>query len=231
MKKLLILFSFLSAVITVAAQKQTRITDETVVKDSSGTVYPASIWRPLLSTGKYTLRAEDPNDEKTAFKLIRLTDEEVKRRFDNLARPRESTYFTTGKKPQTFSGKDLNGNKYRLKDLAGKVVVLNFWFIGCGPCRLEMPELNKVVDEYKDSSNVVFIAIALDAQRDVETFLEKLPFKYNIISDGRYISSIYGVTGYPTHAVIDKTGVVVFHTTGYGAATIPWLRKSIAKAL
>jgi len=208
-----------------------RITDESVVKDSSGTVYPASVWRPLLATGKYNLRFLVPNNKDSGFLLVRLSEEEQKKRFDNLPKPRESPYFTTGKKPLGFSGKDINGNKYKLKDLEGKVVVLNFWFVACGPCRIEIPELNKLADEYKDSSNVVFLAVALDPTREVEKFLEKTPFHYNIISDGRYISSIYRITGYPTHAVIDKTGKVIFHSTGYGVATLPWLRKTIAGAL
>lgn len=208
-----------------------RITDASVVKDSAGTVYAPAVWKQLLSTGKYVLKPESPADRNTSFFLVRLTEEEQKKRFENMPKPRESPYFTTGKKPLGFTAKDLQGNKYKLKDLQGKVVVLNFWFIGCGPCRIEIPELNKLVEDYKDSSNIVFLAVALDSEREVEKFLEKLPFRYNVIADGRYISSIYRITGYPTHAVIDKSGNVIYHSTGYGVATLPWLRKMIAGAL
>lgn len=225
-------FFFLFAVRAMAQPSNgIKLTDETVVKDSSGTVYPVSVWRPLLSTGRYVLRALTPGSKDTEFLLVRLSEEEQRRRFDNLPKPRESPFFTTGKKPLSFSGKDLNGNKYKLKDLQGKVVVLNFWFVACGPCRLEIPELNKLADEYKDSSNVIFLAVALDPTNDVEKFLETTPFHYNVISDGRYISSIYRIVSYPTHAVIDKTGKVTFHSTGYGVSTLPWLRKSIRAAL
>lgn len=223
---------FLSAIQAMAQPSNAvKLTDETVVKDSSGAVYPASVWKPLLTTGKYVLRALTPGSKDTEFLLVLLSEEEQKRRFNNLPKPRESPFFTTGKKPPSFSGKDLNGNKYKLKDLQGKVVVLNFWFVACGPCRVEIPELNKLADEYKDSSNVVFLAIALDPANDVEKFLKTTPFHYNIISDGRYISSIYRIVSYPTNAVIDKTGKVIFHSTGYGVSTLPWLRKSIAGAL
>jgi thiol-disulfide isomerase/thioredoxin len=208
-----------------------RITEESVVKDSTGTVFPASVWKSLLSTGKYTLKPLTPGSKDTEFVLIRLTEEQQKKRFENMPRPRESPFFSTGKKPRGFSAKDMQGNKYKLKDLEGKVVVLNFWFVACGPCRMEIPELNKLVEEYKDSSNVVFLAVALDSNSEVEQFLEKLPFNYNIITDGRYISSIYSITSYPTHAIIDKSGNVIFHSTGYGMSTLPWIRKSIAKAL
>lgn len=226
---------FLLAAVGVFAQPSgpgaIRITDATVVKDTSGTVYPASLWKSLLSTGKYRLKPLTPGSSATEYVLIRLSEEEQKRQFENMPRPRESPYFNTGKKPRGFSAKDMQGNKYKLKDLEGKVVVLNFWFVACGPCRAEIPELNKLVEEYKDSSNIVFLAVALDSNAEVERFLEKLPFNYKVITDGRYISSIYSIIGYPTHAVIDKSGTIIFHTTGYGVSTLPWLRKSIVKAL
>jgi peroxiredoxin len=96
---------------------------------------------------------------------------------------------------------------------------------------MEIPELNKIADEYKDSTNIVFLAIGLDPREAVEEFIQRLPFSYNVVSDGQSISSLYRVTGYPTNAVIDKSGNVLFHTSGYGRATVPWIRKSILKAL
>ena len=125
----------------------------------------------------------------------------------------------------------MHGTKYQLKQLIGKVVVLNFWFINCPPCRQEIPDLNDMVDSYKDNKDVVFIAIALDQRYDLEQFLKTSPYHYNIIDNGRYIASQYGVTLYPTHVVIDRTGKVLFHTSGLSGGTIPWLKKSIASAL
>ena len=208
-----------------------QLTETSVVKDSSGTILPYSVWKSLLVTGKYLVRPLTPGSNSSEFVLIRLSEEAQKKRMENAPKPRESPFFTTGKKPRGFTAKDMNGNKYKLKDLEGKVVVLNFWFVACGPCRMEIPELNKLTEEYKDSSNVVFLAVALDSYSEVAKFLEKLPFNYNIVPDGRYISAIYSITAYPTHAILDKSGTVIFHSAGYGAATVPWLRKSIAKAL
>jgi len=146
-------------------------------------------------------------------------------------KPAASPYFITGRRISSFHARDLKGNEYQLKDLEGKIVVLNFWFIGCGPCRQEMPGLNKLADEYKDSSNIVFLAIALDPRKEVENFLSGFPFHYNIISDGRYITSMYRIYGYPTHAVLDRTGKVLFHTTGYGAGTVAWVRRMIEEGM
>ncbi|MET0391667.1 MAG: TlpA disulfide reductase family protein [Chitinophagaceae bacterium] len=216
---------------TAHAQKTIRVTDESIVKDSAGTVYPASIWKELLNSGRYVLRVQDANADKPEFRLVRLTEEEYKRRMDNIPKPRESDYFTTGKPVGSFTATDIKGNKYKLKDLKGKVVVMNFWFVGCEPCRREIPELNKVVQDYKDSTDVVFLAVCLDDESPVEKFLEKMPFAYNIIAGGRFITSQYGINSYPTHLILDKEGLVAFHATGYSLGLAGWLRRSIADAL
>jgi len=235
MKKYFFLFAFacISFFITAAQQQQTklRLTDESVVKDSSGTVYPASLWKPLLSSGDYSLRAENPRNEQTSFLLVRLTEEEKKARLKNMPKPRESNFFTTGKTVSSFKTTDINGNKYNLKELKGKVVVINFWFINCGPCRQEMPELNQLVHDYKDSTDIVFLGIALDSKADLKDFLEKKPFEYSIIDNGRFICERYGVTSYPTHLVLDKEGKVVYHSTGYSLNAVSWLRKSIDESM
>jgi peroxiredoxin len=222
-----LLFLFIPGTICFAqAPKKAVFTEKTIVKDSSGIVYPYNIWKSLLSTGTYILKAEKPQDENTDYLIVRLTEEQLQKKIAGMPRPPETKVFRTGSGIGSFSAKDINGNKYKLKDLKGKIVVLNFWFINCGPCRTEIPELNKLTEDYKDSS-IVFLGIALDAKADLERFLAKIPFTYNIIDDGRYIASQYNVTAYPTHVILDKEGKVYFHTQGLGTATIHWIRKSI----
>ncbi|MET0464974.1 MAG: TlpA disulfide reductase family protein [Chitinophagaceae bacterium] len=230
MKKLLFVITILFCATLVFAQNA-RLTEESIVKDTAGKVLPASVWKMYLSGGKYGIRAENPSSSSTAFIIHPLSEEEIRRRQENLPRPFESGFFITGRKPASFVARDIAGNKYKLKDLVGKVVVLNFWFVNCGPCRTEIPELNKLVEEYRDSSNVVFLAVALDEEKQVKQFTDKIPFNYRMIADGRYITTEYGITAYPTHAVIDKQGKVLFHTSGLSISTIPWLRKMIAQAV
>ena len=60
-----------------------------------------------------------------------------------------------------FSAADMNGKTYSLSSLKGKIVVINFWFVECKPCLIEMPDLNEIVEKYK-SEEVVFLAFALN---------------------------------------------------------------------
>jgi peroxiredoxin len=207
------------------------LTEESIVKDTSGTIYRAEIWRKLLLTGYYNLKPENANDKNTAFILIRISEEERAKRLSNSSKPKESKCFVTGEEVQNFSTTDINDNNYKLNDLKGKVVVVNFWFIDCKPCRLEIFELNKLVQDYKDSSNIVFLAIALDSKNDLKKFLKKNPFNYTIIENGQSIATMYNVTAYPTHVVIDQEGKAYFHTTGLGSTTAYWLKKSIEELM
>ena len=59
-----------------------------------------------------------------------------------------------GKPALPFSVTDINGNNYSLESLKGKVVVINFWFVECKLYIMEMPELNKIVEKYKNKDVV-----------------------------------------------------------------------------
>lgn len=202
--------------------------EEMVIKDSGGTIYPAELARRLLGTGKYTLRMS--KDRTTAF-LAMLSDAEIEKRNASLPKPAESKFFKTGQKIASFGERDMKGNKFSLKELAGKVVVLNFWFINCPPCRMEIPQLNELVVNYQHNPDVVFIAVSLDERYDIQEFLKTNPFRYNIIDGGRYIASKYNINLYPTHLVLDKEGKAVFHSSGYSMGTVPWIKKSIDASL
>jgi thiol-disulfide isomerase/thioredoxin len=209
-----------------------RLTDKTVVKDSSGKVLTLAERNEIIKRGRYSLQPEDPQSPGSAIIISEMSDEEFQRQSEpDKPKPRASAFFVTGRKPYNFNAKDLQGNKFKLKDLEGKVVVLNFWFVNCLPCRQEIPDLNKIVEEYKDSSDVVFLAVALDEEGTLNKFIEKIPFNYQIIPNGSYIAQNYGINLYPTHAILSKEGKVLFHTSGGGSATISWLRKTIAAAI
>jgi len=198
------------------------------VKDSSGMVYPPIVWQQLLASGKYGVRISP--DQKNAL-ISKLSEEEINNRLLKLPKPAESKFFRTGDKIASFKETDMYGNRYSLKELTGKVVVLNFWFINCPPCRKEIPDLNELVGSFKNNKDVVFIAVALDQKSDLQDFLKKNPFIYNIIDNGRYIAEKYNINLYPTHVVLDRQGKVVFHASGLAMNTVSWIKKSVESSL
>lgn len=218
--------------------RRLNINRNTVVKDSTGKRYPFEEWTRLMRTKAYSLREDDGRDANTAFTLIKrdTTGDGLQRKLDveriaELPKPRESENFTIGQEIESFSTHDMNGNKIKLKELRGKVVMINFWFIGCPPCMGEIPELNKLADQYKDNPNVVFVAIALDSRYDLKKFLKTTPFNFAIIDNGRFFANIYNIHLYPTSVILNKEGKVAFHTVSFAQNSPFWMKKTIDEAL
>lgn len=157
-----------------------------------------------------------------------MTHEEI----EEHTRKREERFLTMVNKPApAFTATDLSGKTYTLEELKGKTVVLNFWFIGCKPCIMEMPHLNEVVQKYKQE-DVVFLAFALDQEDELRKFLAKTPFQYNIVPDANMIArDAYGVNAFPTSMVIDKNGILLDYMTGYSEDVGEKLSAMIDKAL
>lgn len=120
-----------------------------------------------------------------------------------------------GTKASDFEVEDLKGKKYKLSDLIGKVVVLNFWFVECKPCVMEMPDLNELVKEFK-GKEVVFLGIATNQKDQLKKFLKSTKFDYKVVANGLSISQSFGVTGFPTNLIIDQNGIIQYVSLGIG---------------
>lgn len=134
-----------------------------------------------------------------------------------------------GKPMIDFESVLLNGEKIRLSDHKGKVILLNFWFIGCPPCMGEIPDINQVYKAYKDSS-VVILSLAKNSVSELKEFEEGKyirpieAIQYPVIPDCEQIANLYHVTGYPRTVLIDKQGNIRLI---YAGATMASLRKYV----
>lgn len=121
----------------------------------------------------------------------------------------------------TLKAATIDGKIVNTADLRGKVIVLNLWFINCPNCLQEIKMLNEIVNEYKDK-DVVFLGLATNNKADLQKFLKKNPFKYQIIPNAaEFMLASYGELrngtynlGFPTHVVIDREGYVVMKMEG-----------------
>jgi thiol-disulfide isomerase/thioredoxin len=136
-----------------------------------------------------------------------------------------------GKKAKKFLLTTLEGERINSSQLKGKVIVLNFWFINCGPCRREMPELNQLVQQFEGNEAVVFLGLALDPPHELPDFLEKNTFLYNIAGDAIYLSDKFKVTNYPTNIIIDKNGKITTYLVGFTPGIGHKLKTEIDRAL
>ena len=129
-----------------------------------------------------------------------------------------------------FKAASLDGKTFDSKSLRGKIVVINMWFIGCGPCRKEIPKLNEIAGEFK-SKDVVFIAPTPDTAESLRDFLRVIPFDYNIVPEADGILDQFNVAAFPTHIVIDRDGRIEAMMVGAGERRPEEVRRVLLRML
>lgn len=109
---------------------------------------------------------------------------------------------------------DINNNLLNIDEKNGKVLVFNYWSIGCKPCVMEFPELNKLVGRFNENKSVEFYAFTGDSKSQLFKFLPKKRFDFNIVPNARHIHHLYGINAFPTTLIIDKKGNISKIYTG-----------------
>jgi peroxiredoxin len=112
-----------------------------------------------------------------------------------------------GKKFPDLTVELLNGEKLSFIDFVGKTVVVNWWHIACAPCIAEMPGLNKLVKQYEQNPNVVFVAIAQNKKEHITRFLEEREFNYIQALANEEAAKLFGES-FPVHLIINSEGKI-----------------------
>jgi len=108
-----------------------------------------------------------------------------------------------------FTVADLNGKQWHLRDLRGKVVLVNFWATWCPPCRKEMPDLDVLYKQFA-KQGLVILAFSDEDVSKVKPFLAEHPVSYPVLLDpGRVVNKMYFVEGIPKSFVYDREGKLV----------------------
>lgn len=123
-----------------------------------------------------------------------------------------------------FELSDQFGNVHRLDDYKGKVIFLNFWATWCGPCRNEMPEIQKLYEEYAaqgEDAEVAVIGVAgpgmggEGSKEEITAFMEENGYTYPVLMDETgEMFSYYGISAFPTTFMIDREGNVYGYVSG-----------------
>lgn len=125
-----------------------------------------------------------------------------------------------------------DGTKLTNNDTQGKVVVLKFWFTTCMPCLTDIPTLNNLVQEFKNSNDILFIAPALDRKPVIEKLLKVHPFHFKIAYSAIDVSQKFNKQQiYPSYFIINKKGKIVYIDSGTKKTENLDLRKAIINAL
>src|SRR5271157_1580559 len=152
---------------------------------------PNDLYMELASLVRYEHMKAESGDPQFAEAMAKLEADDAKR---------QSADFTLT---------DLQGKSWHLRDLKGKVVLVNFWATWCPPCRKEMPDLQALYDKYKDQGFVV-LAISDEDIAKVSSFIAERKIGYPILLDpGRKVNDAFIVEGIPKSFVYDREGKLV----------------------
>jgi thiol-disulfide isomerase/thioredoxin len=104
----------------------------------------------------------------------------------------------------------LDGKPISIVGARGKIVLLNFWATWCGPCRAETPDLIELQKKYKDSLQIIGLAVDVDDTEEVKTFVESAGINYPIAVAPIELRMQYGgITALPTSFLLNAEGRIV----------------------
>lgn len=127
-----------------------------------------------------------------------------------------------------FTLKSNQAGNMRLSEQRGNVVLINFWASWCGPCRTELPEMEKLQQDYQDLG---FTILAVNVDEDsskANMLLDDIKVTYPILFDpSAKVSKLYDVSAMPTTVIVDRNGNQRLLHKGYKAGD----EKKYAKAI
>ncbi len=138
-----------------------------------------------------------------------------------------------GKAAPSFRLMDLEGAVHSLPDYQGKVVFLNFWATWCGPCKVEMPAMEALYQDFRDHG-LEILAVSVDQQGAAVTrpFKEAMGLSFPILHDSDYrVGLIYGARTLPMTYVIDRRGIIRQRVFGARDWNSPEARQLISELL
>ncbi len=115
-----------------------------------------------------------------------------------------------------FTLETLDGPNLRLEEYRGQVVLLNFWASWCGPCRQEMPVLDRLHQRYEDTGFAV-LGVNVEGERaPAQKIVDKTNVTFPVLIDAKQkVSEMYDLEAMPSTVVIDRDGVVRYIHRGY----------------
>lgn len=108
----------------------------------------------------------------------------------------------------------MNGGRFSSESLKGKVAVINFWGVWCGPCVREAPDIQAFAEKFRDHPDVVFITVSSDNDPDTtRDFMEEKGYDFPVVLDGG-LARMLNIFAWPTTLFVDRDGGIVFSYVG-----------------
>lgn len=115
----------------------------------------------------------------------------------------------------TFTLPDLTGKKIRLKDSQGKLVLLNFFATWCGPCREEMPSMERLYHTLQEKGLIILAVNIQESAKTVRPFIQELKLSFPVLLDSTgSVSREYGIRALPVSFLVGRDGNILWRAMG-----------------
>lgn len=152
---------------------------------------------------------------------------------DAAVQTESTTLVKAGDAAPDFTVTMFDGSSLSLRELRGKVVLLNFWATWCPPCREELTHVQQQIIDRFVGKEFVFLPVSRGEEREaVAAFREKTGYTFPMALDpDRAVFDLYASNYIPRNFVIDRKGKVVLATVGYDEKEFGELIRTIEKTL
>jgi thiol-disulfide isomerase/thioredoxin len=129
-----------------------------------------------------------------------------------------------------FELADLSGATWKLKQLEGKALLINLWATWCGPCKAELPHLQKLYEKTKQRTDVQVLTFNIDEETGlVEPFLKEHGYNFPVLLAYGYVRDLLDGIGIPQNWIVDRNGVWLWTQGGFDASDADWVNTMLAK--
>ena len=163
------------------------------------------------------LSAPDGYEFEEVYEINSTSTEIILKSYLRDEAPAANFTYQLGDVVHNFTLAGEGDNAVTLKDALDTYgcVVLNFWYIGCGPCKAEFPYIQSAYEKYADKVGFYALnGVAAETQSMIDEFKAQNGYTFNMSRTDSSIVNAFGVSAFPTTVVIDKYGVVCFMETG-----------------
>ena len=137
--------------------------------DQNGKQIEKRAFFQLVKSGVYLIEKKTATDQFNRYQLVKTNNaiKSISTTLKSIGNDALRNLDKEGTPFPQFNFKDIDGKQYSNESIKGKTVILKCWFIGCAACVKEFPELNALVEEYKDRDDFVFLSLADDDDSDL----------------------------------------------------------------
>jgi len=186
--------------------------------------------KPQMRRGKF--RDDDGDETRALWKEMGGTEEawQAWRKQPVTSEQATEGFWTKPNQPlPEFALADMAGKSWRLKDLVGRTTLITVWATWCGPCRAELPHVEKLYQMTKDRKDIQVVTFNVDENPGlVQPFLSEHQYEFPVLLANSFINSMLDGYGIPQNWIVDPKGKWVSMDIGFGFEN-DWERKAVQR--